>query len=157
MEDSELLKKNYHEICYIYDDYDIHDIYYTLKAVGLPDNESFLESNYSFYSNNKIEIIDFSLDDIPSEYTNEDNYYITFNINLHNLESIKVHIKYKEQKNLSEKIYYSEYYGLEENLSGIKAKYSLILKGNYDIVDFDEYFLIRNTNNQEEVEYMWVG
>ena len=157
IEYSDLLKKNYHEICYMYDDYDIHDIYYTLKAIGLPDKESFLESNLLLNNDGEIEILEFSLDDIPSNYTNEEDNFITFNINLHNLESIKIHIIYKEKKNLSNELHFWKYYGLNSNFSGINAKFSLILKGSYDIIDFDEYFLIRNTDNQEEVEYMWGG
>ena len=33
--EAKLLRKNWHEVCYIYDDYDIHDIHFELKAVGL--------------------------------------------------------------------------------------------------------------------------
>jgi len=33
----------------------------------------------------------------------------------------------------------------------------LILKGSFDIVNFDKYFLIRNENNLNEVEYIWGG
>ena len=157
IEFSELIKKNYHEICYIYDEYDIHDIYYTLKAVGLPDNESFLESNLLLDNDDELEILEFTLDDIPSNYSKENSNYITFNINLYNLDSIKVHIIYKEKKDLSNKLHFWKYYGLNSNFAGINSKYSLILKCNYDIIDFDEFFLIRNINNQEEVEYIWGG
>ena len=157
IEFSELIKKNYHEICYIYDEYDIHDIYYTLKAVGLPDNESFLESNLLLDNDDEIEILEFTLDDIPSNYSKENSNYITFNINLYNLDSIKVHVIYKEKKDLSNKLHFWKYYGLNANFAGINSKYSLILKCNYDIIDFDEFFLIRNINNQEEVEYIWGG
>ena len=157
IEFSELIKKNYHEICYIYDEYDIHDIYYTLKAVGLPDNESFLESNLLLDNDDEIEILEFTLDDIPSNYSKENSNYITFNINLYNLDSIKVHVIYKEKKDLSNKLHFWKYYGLNSNFAGINSKYSLILKCNYDIIDFDEFFLIRNINNQEEVEYIWGG
>ena len=41
-----LIEKNWHEICYIYDDYDIYDVYYTLKAVGLKKNASFEKAVY---------------------------------------------------------------------------------------------------------------
>ena len=157
IEFSELKKKNYHEICYIYDEYDTHDIYYTLKAVGLPDNECFLESNLLLDNDDEIEILEFTLDDIPSNYSKENSNYITFNINLYNLDSIKVHIIYKEKKDLSNKLHFWKYYGLNSNFAGINTKYSLILKCNYDIIDFDEFFLIRNINNQEEVEYIWGG
>ncbi len=166
LEESKLFKKNYHEICYIYDDYDIHDVYYTLKAIVLPNNSKFSLATFYFNGYNKIEIREFDLDDIPSEYMQENNSAISFKIELSNMESIKVHIKYKEIRDLTEindqgikqnKIYRSDYYGLDNSLSGANAKYSLILKGNYVIVNFDEYFFIRNTNNDIDIEYMWGG
>ena len=166
IKDSDLIKKNYHEICYIYDDFEIYDIYYILKAVGLPDGYSYSSSGYSFYGGYKLEVQEFSLDDVPSQYKKESNSYISFKINLYNLDSIKVHIKFKAIKDLSglstgkleeRKIYRYGYYGLDSDLEGEKAKYSLILKGSFDIVNFEEYFLIRNINNKEEIEYMWGG
>ena len=50
------------------------------------------------------------------------------------------------------KIYRSDFYGLNPTLAGRTAKFSLILKGNYDIVNFEPYFLIRNTNNKNDIE-----
>ena len=55
------------------------------------------------------------------------------------------------------KIYRYDTYGLYSSLSGVNAKYSLILKGNFEIIKFDKFFLIRNTNNKNEKEYMWGG
>ena len=166
LEESKLLKKNYHEICYVYDDYEIHDIYYTLKAIVLPNNSNFTLASYYFPRFNKIEIEEFDLDDVPSEYKQESNILISFKIELYHMESLKVHIKYKEIRDSDtlniqgikqNKIYRSDYYGLDNSLSGINAKYSLIIKGSYIIVNFDDYFFIRNTNNEKEVEYMWGG
>ena len=166
IEDYDLLKKNYHEICYIYDDFDIYDIYYTLKAVGLSDNSFFPNAHYSFYGGYKLEIQELSLDGIPSKYTKESETSISFKIHLCNLETIKVHIKFKAIKDLSDlkkgeiaqrKIYRYGYYGIGSDISGENAKYSLILKGSFDIVNFDKYFLIRNTNNKDEIEYIWGG
>ena len=34
----DLIRKNWNEICYVYEEYDIHDVHYELKAVGLPEN-----------------------------------------------------------------------------------------------------------------------
>ena len=44
-----LLMKNWHEICYINNDYDIHDVTYDLKAVGLPPFMNF-EASFFFLS-----------------------------------------------------------------------------------------------------------
>ena len=161
-----LIKKNYHEICYIYDDYDIHDVYFTLKAVGLYGALSFTLGSFSFDLSYNIEIQEFSLDNIPSKYEKTNNFFISFNINLKNMESVKVHIKYKATKNLSffskgmieeRKIYRTDLYGLFAILSGVRAKYSLILRGGFDIVNFEDYIFIRNINNKEDIEYMWGG
>ena len=165
IEDSNLLRKNYHEICYIYDDYDICDIYYDLKAVGLSGGAFFSKGYHSFYSDQKIEIQSFLIDNVPSQYKLT-SHWIEFNINLSNMESKKIHIKYKATKDLSRlnqgkieerKIYRYEYYGSDGNLAGQMAKYSLILKGSFDIVNFDNYCLIRNINNKNDIEYMWGG
>ena len=163
---SELIKKNYHEICYLYDDFEIHDIYFTLKAIGLSNNMRFTVANYSFDSPEEIEVQEFSIDDNPSEYKMVAKHFMSYKINLKHLDSIKVHIKYKATKNISRlskgqleerKIFRYGYYGLYGSLSGVNAKYSLILKGAFEIVKFENYFLIRNTNNKDEVEYIWGG
>ena len=162
---SQLLKKNFHEICYVYDDYDIHDIYYDLKAVGLSGGSYFPQANYSFTVAEKIEIQSLKINNVPSEYKLS-GCFLSFKVNLNNLESIKIHLKYKSIKDLSRlsqgkkeerKIYRYEYYGLYGDLAGQMAKFSLILKGSFDIVNFDDYFLVRNTNNKNEIEYMWGG
>ena len=44
-----------------------------------------------------------------------------------------------------------------KDLAGQIAKLSLILKGNFDIVSFDNYFLVRNKKNLSEIEYIWGG
>ena len=166
LEDSMLLQKNYHEICYIYDDYDIYDIYYTLKAVGLPTGEYFTRDYYTFFNGYKIEIQQFFIDDKISKYTKVKDNKISFDIKLYNLDSKKIHIKFKAIKDLSDlskedieerKIYRYDYYGIYKDLAGENAKFSLILKGSFDIVNFEDYFLIRNLNNKKEIEYMWGG
>ena len=76
-------------------------------------------------------------------------HFMSYKIDLKHLDSIKVHIKYKATKNLSRlskgqleerKIYRYGYYGLYGSLSGVNAKYSLILKGTFEIVKFENYF-----------------
>ena len=47
-----------------------------------------------------------------------------------------------------------KYFGI---LAGTKAKLSLILRGSFDIVNFDNCFLIRNLNNKDDIEYTWGG
>ena len=164
VDESQLLRKNYHEICYMYDDYEIYDIYYDLKAVGLGDYQFFRNCTHSL-SDKKIEVQKFLINEKPSKYKVL-NYGIEFDINLKNLESLKIHMVYKSTKDLSRlskgekeerNIYRYEYYGINSLYAGQMAKLSLILKGSFDIVNFDDYFLIRNQNNLNEIEYIWGG
>ena len=165
IDEEQLLRKNYHEICYIYDDYDLFDIYYDLKAVGLSEGIYFPKSIHRFDYDKIIEIQSFLINNIPSKYLQKKNI-IEFDIKLYNFDSIRVHIIYKSKKDLSKlskgkieerSIFRSDYYGISRSLAGQKAKFSLILKGSFDIVNFGDYFLIRNTNNKNEVEYVWGG
>ena len=85
-------------------------------------------------------------------------------VKLYNLESAKIHVKYKELRKFNSveiekrNLYRKDYYGLRESLAGQIAKFTLILKSNtLDIVNFDKFFLIRNENNKNEMEYIWGG
>ena len=165
VDESQLLRKNYHEICYMYDDYEIYDIYYELKAVGLGDYQAFQNCTHSFKYGRKVQMQKFLINEKPSKYKML-SYGIQFDINLKNLESLKIHMVYKSTKDLSRlskgekeerSIYRYEAFGINSSFAGQMAKLSLILKGSFDIVNFDDYFLIRNTNNLNEVEYIWGG
>ena len=47
---------------------------------------------------------------------------------------------------------------MDKCLAGQKAKFSLILKGNFDVICFDNYyFLVRNKKNLNKIEYRWGG
>ena len=165
IDEPKLIRKNWHEICYIYDDYDIHDIYYDIKAVGLSRNSFFPLCSHGFNYEKDIEIDSLTLNGEPARYS-QNGHSITFKINLHNSQIAKVHIIYKEymndnilsnQEREHRQIYRNEYYGIHKSLQGQMAKFSLILKGNFDIVNFKNYFLTRNKKNLNEKEYFWAG
>ena len=117
----------------------------------------------------KYEILSFYIDDTKSEY----NYLneiktVQFDIDLSNLETNKVHIIYKQffdydalpadKIEKEKKLYRRRIYGLKNCfLVGQKCKYSLRLKGTFEIVDFNNYFLKRNRKNLNEKEYFWEG
>ena len=162
---SKLLFKNWHQICYIYDDYDLHDIYYDVKVVGLPENEHTKVQQYYFDTSSIIEVQKYSVDGKESEYIFNNNY-INFKLELSNLQSARIHLVFKKTKDLNKlsqaqkeirKFFREEEYGLGKNLAGQIAKFSLILKGNFDIVRFDDYFFVRNKKNLSETEYTWGG
>ena len=90
-----LLKKNWDEKCYIYDDYELHDINYELKAVGLPPNVYYSSASFPFYIGTIVDIIEFEIEGKKTDYKYEE-YSLKFKINLYNNESNKIHIKYNE-------------------------------------------------------------
>jgi len=160
-----LIRKNWIEKCYIYDDYDVHDIVYDIKAVSNDNKLIFNSCSFAFDYNKNIKIKYLTVNDIPVPHTKKLNS-IEFKIKLHPSQTAKIHIIYEESKDLSKltkgeiekrKIYREGKYGLKSTLSGQKAKFSLILKGNFVIVNFSEYFLIKNKENSKTTEYFWEG
>ena len=158
----QLLEKNWHEICYIYDDYDIYDVNFILKAVGLSDkNSSFQE--FSFYAKRNCEVELLTVNGKKINYEKK-SYIFNFKISLKNLETAKIHIKYKHLKNKDSssnetELRYEECYGITKKVNkNCVGKYILILKGNFDILNFeDDNFLIKNEKNKNESEYFWGG
>ena len=162
---AKILKKNFNEVCYVYDDYDIHDINYEIKAVGLGGYSFFNNFSHGFYIGKEIEIITLEVNNKKAKYDYR-NYNVSFDINLRNLQTAKVHLKYKEIKDSelldpeereNQKLFRQEFYGLNENLAGQMGKYRLILKGTFDIVSFEEEIFMRNESNKREKEYIWGG
>ena len=155
-----LLRKNWDEKCYIYDDYDLHDVNYEIKAVGLPPNAYYSSASFPFYIGNLVEIIEFEVDGKKSEYKYE-NYSLKFEIKLKNMESNKIHIKYKEKlpsnenqgENSERKFYRSKYYGLDVNNKGQMAKFTLIIKCDFEVISFGQLFLVKINDK----EYTWGG
>jgi len=117
----------------------------------------------------KYEILSFYIDDTKSEYNYlNEKKTVQFDIDLSNLETNKVHIIYKQffdydalpadKIEKEKKLYRRRIYGLKNCfLVGQKCKYSLRLKGTFEIVDFNNYFLKRNRKNLNEKEYFWEG
>ena len=158
-----IFKKNWHEVCYIYDEYDIHDINFEIRATGLDAYTSYSSYYLGFVSGKDYEILELEVNGQKREFEFDD-YYLIFNIYLRNLQTAKVHVKYKEMPffgDEKERIKYGlcrkVYYSLSKSLSGKMAKLSIILKGSLDIVGFKEDFLIPNKKNKKEKEYFWGG
>ena len=157
-----LLRKNWYEICYINDEYDIHDITYELKAVGVPEYMMFNSCSHGFIMDTNINIILFEIDGNEQTDYEYEKYSLRFKIKLKNLEKNKIHIKYKEspkyekmteeEKNFR-KLYRSKYYGLSERLVGENAKYILKNESNFEIINFENEFFIKTNDN----EYQWGG
>ena len=82
-----LIKQNYHEICYIYDNYDLYDIYFNLKAIG----GNYSKANFYFSYGKSIEIQSLKINDKPSNYQIK-NLYISYVININVEKKKKVHI-----------------------------------------------------------------
>ena len=155
-EKQRLLRKDWYEICIINDDYDLHDVKYELKAVGLADDMAFTSSSFNFLTdfNFKKNILSFEIDGNQEKYE-EEKYSIRFNINLKNNESSKIHIIYKIllDDNSLGKVSRSNKYGISERLYEQKAKYILKNESNFDIVNFEEEFFVKTNENA----YQWGG
>ena len=96
-----------------------------------------------------IEILNLEINGKKSKFTYAD-YCLDMNIALKNLQTAKIYLKYKETPKFSrmtnsEKLKYpffrQEYYGLSQALSGQMAKFSLILKGSFEIISLKITFL----------------
>ena len=76
----------------------IHDINFEIKAVGLGPFSFFNSCSNGFYVGKDIEIIDFEINGRRAQY-DYNNYILEYNINLKNLQTAKIHLKYKEKPN----------------------------------------------------------
>ena len=92
---AEILRKNWHEICYVYDEYDVHNCNFVIKAVGLGPFSFFSFCSISFIMDKDIKILEFEIDGKKKDYSYS-NYSLDYEIALKNLETHKVHLKYKE-------------------------------------------------------------
>ena len=162
---SKIIIKNWNEVCYIYDYYDVYDINFEIKAVGLSPLSYFNSCSTRFNNGNIIEILDLEINGKRSNFTYKNNTF-EYKIKLKNLEKAKIHLKYRERPNFNNMnkdeqgvyLYFRKsYYGLSSNLEGQMGKCRLILKGNFEIVSFEEDFFIRNKENKKEKEYIWGG
>ena len=79
-ETPELMKKNWSEVCYIFDNFDIHDVNYELKAFGLPEKTFFSTSSFGFVLDTDIKILEFEVDGKKTEYDNIEKYCLSFRI-----------------------------------------------------------------------------
>jgi len=165
IDEPKLIRKNWIEKCYIYDDKDVHDVFYEIKAISDDNKLIFNSCSYGFDYDKNIKIKYLTVDDQPVSHIKKLNS-IEFKIKLSNSQTSKIHIMYEESKDLSKltegeieerKIYREGKYGLQSTLNGQKAKYTLIVKGNFEIVNFTEYFLIKNEENIKNTEYFWEG
>jgi len=155
-----ILMKNWHEICYIYNDYDIHDITYDLKAVDVPYLMKMKSGYFYFEPDSSIDLLVFEIDDQKITNYQYKNHSLFFDIELKNLESNRIHIKYRESpKKITEKekafrnIYREQEYGLSEILNEQNARYILKNESDLEIINFDNEFLIHTKDN----EYQWEG
>ena len=155
----DLLRKNWKEICYIYDDYDLYDINYELQAVGLSENTFYSKCSVGFTIGRLIEIIDFEVDGKKSEYRYK-NYSLEFDIHLFNLQTNKIHLKYKETKikltqgeKKERKFYRNDYYGVSKNLKGQTAIFVLKIQCDFEVVSFENEIFVKINDG----EYKWGG
>lgn len=152
-----ILRKNWNEICYVYDNYNIYEVNYDIQAIGLKKNSSFPSCNHECYYD--AEILSFKINGENGKYKFIGTS-LQMEVNLHNLDKAKIYLKYKESRKKREdrNIFRNEHYGLRKSLAGQIAKFTLILKTNsFEIIQFDKYLFVKNENNEGETEYIWGG
>ena len=156
-----LLRKNWNETVYIYNEYDLHEINFDLTAINIPEKAFYDSYNLGFNIGKKIEIIELKIEGKNENFDFENNL-IKFNIHLGNMESNKIFLKYKELPLIEEltedeikerKFFRNEIYGLSKKLQGLKAKFTLNIKCDFEVINFEEEFLIK-TNDKI---YTWGG
>ena len=163
-DEPKLISKKWHQTCYINDEFDTHYINYELKAVGLPDGNTFTTASLFFDLDGKIEINQFEIEGKPANFEFHENF-MRFDINLKNLESKKINIIYKESPKIEKltegqkelrNIYRRKYYGLPERLVGQNGKYILVNISSFEIINFEDEFFIK-IDKSGQVEYQWGG
>ncbi len=156
-----LFRKNWNEIVYIYNDFDLHDISFDLTAVNIPLKTFYDSYNIGFNRNKTIEIIEFKIDENFKIY-NFDNNNIKFDIHLGNNETNKIVLKYKEYPIINKltdgeikerQFFRNEIYGLSKKLKGQKARFTIKIKCDFEVINFEDEFLIKI----KEKEYTWGG
>lgn len=165
----DLVKKNWHEVVYIYDDYDEHDIKYVLKPVGL-DSRTYFPSfshYFSFYPSDKFQVKKFEIDGKNAQYSfDQKSKGIKVQRKVQGSDELQIHIVYQVSQDLSklkpdekQKMRYmrAKEYGLGTDLGGHMAKYVLIPKGSFQPISFDKELFIKKKNEKGENEYMWGG
>ena len=152
-----ILHKNWNEICYVYDNYNIYEVNYDIQAIGLKKGSFFPSINHECYYDAQI---------LSCEINGEKGKYkligtlLQLEYKLYNLDKAKIYLKYKEirKKNEDRSLYRNEHYGLRKSLAGEIAKFRLILKTNtFEIIQFDKYIFSKNENSAGETEYIWGG
>ena len=150
---SQLLRKNWHEICEVYDNFDIHEINFVLKAVGLRQNMYFQSCSQGFPIGADLEFMELFINNrkMQIKYSNS---LLDLDIKLGNEQSANVHIKYKEHfKKPKDKFLRKQYYGISPNLAGQAAKFILRTKGNLEVIDIKDGEGFVKVNN----DYIWGG
>ena len=122
----------------------------------------FNSGSHGFIIDTNIDIIIFEIDGVEQTEYEYEKYSLRFNINLKNLESNKIHIKYKESPKYEKmteeeksyrKLNRTKYYGLSERLVGENAKYILKNESDLEIINFENEFFLKTKDN----EYQWGG
>ena len=100
----ELLINNFNEKCYIFEEFDLYDRNFEYQAVGLPKRTFLRVEDIPLTKNRIIKIIEFTIDDKEIKYNYDDkNSTLKFDlINLKNLETKKIHLKYEQSRKLIE-------------------------------------------------------
>ena len=149
----QLLRKDWTEIVTLTDDGGKEvDINFTVMAVGLKENSYFPSFSHglSLMAKNTLMTTEINGKKVNTKFTGS---LITFDCNLKNGESAKIHIKYKSIRNDINKYYNTHFVGLDDSMSGRSVKYTLLVPEIFVVVSFEKDIFTDRGNGK----YSWQG
>ena len=150
-----LYTNGWDEKCYIYNEYDLHEINFEFKCKITNGNRRSSQKLESIsLTQDKLILMEFKIDEIKIEnYKIEDNILIFDEIRFKDKETKKFYLKYKqEEKEGGRKFYRKENFGLSAISNGRFAIFHLILKDDWEVINFDEQIFIKVSNNEYQLK-----
>ena len=150
-----LYTKEWDEKCYIHNEYDLYEINFEFKCKITNGSKRVTQIlKYIPLTQDKIIEMEFKIDDVLiNNYKIENNKLIFDEIKFKNNDSKKFYLKYKqEEKEYERKFYRKNNYGLSSISKGRYAIFHLILKDDWEVINFDEQIFSKVSNNEYQLK-----
>ena len=150
-----LYTKEWDEKCYIHNEYDLYEINFEFKCKITNGSKNATQILKSIpLTQDKIIEMEFKIDDVLiNNYKIENNKLIFDEIKFKNNDTKKFYLKYKqEEKEYERKFYRKNNYGLSSISKGRYAIFHLILKDDWEVINFDEQIFTKVSNNEYQLK-----
>ena len=150
-----LYTKGWDEKCYIHNEYDLYEINFEFKCKITNGSKRATQILKSIpLTQDKIIEMEFKIDDVLiNNYKIENNKLIFDEIKFKNNDTKKFYLKYKqEEKEYERKFYRKNNYGLSSISKGRYAIFHLILKDDWEVINFDEQIFTKVSNNEYQLK-----